>query len=290
MVRNDGRRISSRFRLFLKKSNKLRQFESMKLKTILMTAALVIAAMAHANASAVDGDVIFGVAQVDNTTSYQVSLGSISTLLSLSAGSTLTWNISTSDLATIFGTNWANDSTVRWGAAASLSVAGSSLTVGSTTYAQYSAWSTQLATTVKNPGSSAVKAAAGSIGTIVADMQFATVSSNDSSAYTIDSSISNYTWSTTYGANAAVEYGSATYSSFEGLKWAVAKLDDSDSSTLALYYFDVSATKNTLATLVGTFTLDDDGTLTFTAVPEPSTYAMLGLGALALLRFARRTA
>jgi len=40
---------------------------------------------------------------------------------------------------------------------------------------------------------------------------------------------------------------------------------------------------------LGTFTLSSNGTLTFAqAIPEPSTYALMGLGALALLKFRSR--
>jgi hypothetical protein len=41
---------------------------------------------------------------------------------------------------------------------------------------------------------------------------------------------------------------------------------------------------------VGSFAFGSNGTLTYTAaaVPEPSTYALLGLGAVTLVLFARR--
>jgi hypothetical protein len=49
-----------------------------------------------------------------------------------------------------------------------------------------------------------------------------------------------------------------------------------------------NATKNTAGTLVGAISIDSTGDVTFTAVPEPTTYAILGLGAGLLLMAARR--
>jgi len=64
-------------------------------------------------------------------------------------------------------------------------------------------------------------------------------------------------------------------------------------STLDFYEVVPNTTKNShngSTTDLGTFTLDSSGDLIFTsaaAVPEPSTYAMVGLGAMSLLGFRR---
>jgi hypothetical protein len=65
------------------------------------------------------------------------------------------------------------------------------------------------------------------------------------------------------------------------------------SGTVSLNLYDAAqGSSGTPATLVGTFTLDSSGDLSFTAtaasVPEPSTYALLAIGALGAFLVSRR--
>lgn len=261
----------------------------MKLKNILLTAALAVVSIASANASMTysNGDMILGISQINNANSlcYEVNLGNISSLLSLSAGSTLTWNLSTSDIGSNFGAGWANDSTVSWGVAGIYSKT-ASLTVGDVIYARNTSWVT--GDVQYNVGSSTSTAAAQIYNMVKGtgnDSFVSLTSTGDDAKGALADSTSNYSWQKLSNADG---YGSADSNSFSALQMVVTSFDDTNSSSLGLYVIDPSAAKDSDATLVGNFTLGDDGTLTFAAVPEPSTYAMIGIGGLAMLRIMRR--
>ncbi len=64
-------------------------------------------------------------------------------------------------------------------------------------------------------------------------------------------------------------------------------------SFLDLYEFNATSSTSQPGTFLGDFSLGNDGTLTFNvaaATPEPSTYALLGLGLAALVWRLRRKA
>jgi hypothetical protein len=247
----------------------------MKLNQFLTTAAVAIASIVSANATNTfsDSDLLLGIST--STTSYVCDLGNISALLSLSSGQSITWTLSVSGISETLGsTDWADSgtSTVKWGIVAA-DIAG-----------DRSVWATASTTaTVLNLGYSKTSTATTSIGNTDNTYINADAASTDGASSNVLSAASElssdaYSW-ISYTKNTA---------SFTNLKSCVISLDSSDSSTLDLYYYDSSATAGTEATLLGTFTLSDDGTLTYTAVPEPSTYAMVGMGGLAMLRMFRR--
>ncbi|XHR29300.1 MAG: PEP-CTERM sorting domain-containing protein [Chthoniobacteraceae bacterium] len=250
----------------------------MKLKNILLTAVAALVSIASANATNTwtSGDVLFGIsnsADGNDTYIYNVDLGSISDLLSLSAtGGSKTWQLSTSDMNSILGSGWADSDSVSWGVASTYNgTSNKSIWATAATDANV----VNLSTISLN---TAFTQLSNTISTYVNGTALTTTDSNIVSAAEVVQASSSTTWS--------AENSGA--SSFKKLTLAVAALDDSTSSSLGLYSYDSTATAGSTATLLGTFTLSDSGTLTYEAVPEPSTYAMLGIGGLAMLRMFRR--
>ena len=73
-------------------------------------------------------------------------------------------------------------------------------------------------------------------------------------------------------------------------KWGTGNniADASSTTPVGLYAVNPAGVAGTHAPEVGTFTLGSNGVLTFTAVPEPSTWASMIVGAASLLAFRRR--
>ncbi len=247
----------------------------MKLKQILMTAVLAIASMAAANASNTFnvGDVLFGITNTSTkAVTYNLDLGNISDLISLGAGSTKTWTLSSSDLnSSILGTTtaWNNNNKVYWGVAAETADM---------------MWATSTSSSVQNPGTDTISGAQNALGNVIIAYQNGTATANQGAS-------SNVTGAVSVNINGSTDWYSETANGANlGLETTVIRAESttSSTSTLSLYSYDANAGT---ATKIGSFALTDDGTLTYTslqAVPEPSTYAMLGIGGLAMIRVLRR--
>ncbi|GEM_PF-2682451 len=256
------------------KTNQLRIFEHMKIKQILVMAIMAIVGIGSANASNTfsTGDVLFGITSSTATLAYtyNLNLGSISNLISLSSGQTKTWTLSTSDLTAIVGSGWDDSTKVSWGvASATLSnlwaTASTTLTAGSL-----------------STNDQAISGAKNSLANVIAEYQNGTATTNDGASANIVGAVEyakadQYSW-----------YNQAKSNLGDSLNYTITKsLNSADTSVLALWQYSTDGT----ATEAGTFTLSDSGVLTYTslaAVPEPSTYAMIGIGGLAMLRMFRR--
>ena len=248
----------------------------MKIKNILMTAAIALVGVASANAvntTYTSGDVILGITQTGNANCYEVNLGSASNFMTLN---TWSYQVNTTDMANIFGSGWANDSTVSFGlAGAGTSTLATVLgQVKGTTWVSApsgSAW-----TTGGGGQNNAAQAIIGMTTGSVANGGFKseTVNVLGANAAKITSSLSS-SWATLSNKNGAsfVNYNPTVSASF----------DSNSSVAVAFYQVDNTTSKD-----LGNFTMSDSGALSFQAVPEPSTYAMLTMGGLGLLGMLRR--
>jgi hypothetical protein len=251
----------------------------------LTAAALALAAIglvstsasAQSTVSAGADDLILGMQLNGVNTDFEVDLGSFSLFTTTS---THTFDLSTSDLTSI-DASWASNvggTGVQWSVAG---VTGS----GNTFYATSTASSAP-----KLESNAATSPAQSAIGSLAAAMTEpsgfgsngvtsggALIGTNSNPASGITGSYTNEE-----GGQGATPYN------FNSL----VSLEQTGTGSDVLYSFVGHSGTEPAAPELGTFTLGSNGVLTYNgvaAVPEPSTYALLGLGALALLFMRRRT-
>ena len=265
----------------------------MKLKKIITTAALALvgAALIETSASAQtfnQGDLILGFQTSSGTGSsdnLEVDLGSYityinaatadnGTVIDLNVGQALgTGGLSVTDLNNTYGSSWSSNGSLTF------NVAG---TPGTGT-------KESLVTSTKVGGATENSTGNGS-GLITGEYSTglhitpspALVST---SAYVLPNNVAgSFTYQVTNNGQATTDY-SLGYNTQEGVTGA--------NNTISLYELVNHSGSTTKGTLLGVFDLTSSGGLTFdaigtAAVPEPSTYALFGLGALALVLMRRR--
>ena len=225
----------------------------------------------------------------------EIDLGSLSNYLSLAPGTTinLSSRISLADLQATYstggtGNSWASRTDLFW------SVAGTSGNTGVGGLPTFTLFGTSVGGTVYNrytAGSQAVPS--GLISTEVGSLNGATTAGTAYSAILNAADAGSYSYQITDNGNAQ-----APYTAGSQLNWGAvggAPFENNPSLTTAtsdLYELLPVARFAAPGTSIGQFNLGSDGSLSFTtaAVPEPSTWAMLGLGAGALLVARRRRA
>ena len=274
----------------------------MKLKNILMTAAIAFAGVVSANAAMTykgygtdpdlletynAGDLILGFSQSTAASDYEINIGNFSAL-----NSSWTYTINTTDLGAILtpsGSGILHTTTVKWGIAGGgvdASTAIGSVAAGTT-------WATKTSTTgyqyqsATNQGGTAslVASMTGASNATAGAFTLGTAYGSDANATSILTSAPNSWYVQAAGASAFTTYSGLTKS----------LVASGSTSVLYLYQMtgslsDTDPLVGTAATRIGTFTLNtNSGVLSYAAaVPEPSTYAMLGLGGLGLLGMIRR--
>ena len=241
-----------------------------------MTAAIALVGVASANAALTtytSGDIIIGFTQAGNANCYEVNIGSASNFMTLN---TWSYQLNTVDLSNIFGSGWANDGTVTFGlAGAGTSTLSAVLgQVKGTTWVSApsgSAW-----TTGGGGQNQAAQAIIGMTTGSVASGGFKneTINVAGTNAVEITAGLSN-SWTTRSNT------GGASFVNYNPT--VSASLDSGASVSVAFYQIDNTTSKD-----LGNFKLSDSGALTFQAVPEPSTYAMLTMGGLGVLGMLRR--
>lgn len=255
----------------------------MKIKSILMTAAIALVGVASASASMTytQGDLILGIYNSANPSlgTYEFNLGSYASFANRTVGQGYLTISTGTDLSNIFGSDWATNPSIKWGFAALVSDA-----------------------TTKQ---------------IALGIPEATLNTKNATLFTkftLTSAVNNtrnqvspyglaYANGTTYSGNNGALFANSvvgeisdydTSSDFATGKQLIATLGNAttgvSNSALDLFFYNGTAA----GVYEGTFAIDSNGTIGFSPdvallalpVPEPSTYVMIagGLAAMTLLR------
>jgi hypothetical protein len=271
----------------------------MKIKNLIMTTVLALAgaALIETSASAQvitsTGDLVLGFQITDNagtgaTTDLEVDLGAYSNFTTLEgSGSVLNLNVggvvdsglgglSATDLSSTYGAGWNSRTDLTW------SVFG---TRGNPSKESF--LSSPSGATLNDETSTPLGNLSGKMGTVVTNLNGQAQTANSATASTAlqTSTVGSYTFQIT--GNNAFTSDWNNGGSVGGTQQGV-----SSAGATSLELFDLTNhSSSTPGIEVGTFTLGSNGSLTFTAtsaVPEPSTYALMGVGAFMLMLVMRR--
>ena len=260
----------------------------MNTKALALAAVLIsgLAVSAKAQQSAGYGDLILGFVpngslSSGTTTNVEVDLGSVASFLTAGPGTYNIGNLGT-DLSSTYGSGWAS-STLSFGlvdAVSSTQVSGAtaktvwaSQTEASGTYPANSLLTGSNTTTVSHVGgmySGLTGSFGGSGTTVLSDLSSQTdgVNGINLQGFTVGNSVGG-SWSVEQGSNAFVVPNATT-----GFLTVV---DSGNSSDL----LEMTNGAGNSSVDLGYFTLASNGALTFTVIPEPSTYAAI-LGAISI--------
>ena len=264
----------------------------MRIKTkTLMAALLAIAGLVlgHAPAGAVltqaDGDIFIGFRDTTSKNAYLINLGSYTQFTGLAPGGTLTFGTLNADLTTQFGGSWDATSTTFWGAFGSYQPGGTSIYVSrARTLASPNTPATAWTPITNSSGDRGI------VDTAISAVRGGFVNNLTTTAATVANSgfQSGATGTGKYypAVNASPDFSSVgTWTSIEGSFATAPK---------ALDLFVLNNTgANGSTTRLGAFTIDGSagvnrGVVTFTAVPEPSTYMLMALAGTIFMVFIRR--
>ena len=196
----------------------------------------------------------------NGTKNLEIDLGSATTALS----SNFTLSLG-ADLTALYGSSWNTASTLVW------SVSGDTATK--------TLWATSPNGTVWQSKSSTLQnAAVAKITPLYSDLNGQTTTGTGINGAIIDASTDLSSYTQKVGTN-----GNYGYTYFSG--GIEAGVSGTSAVSAAIYYLPVGSGPGTNK---GTFSLASNGTLSYQAVPEPSTYAMVAIGSIGLLRLARR--
>lgn len=260
----------------------------MKLKTLTAVAILAAGAAAAFTSSSraaltySAGDLFLGFRGTGATNNYLINLGNIAQF-SQQNGASFTVNVGGSigaDLVSAFGANWNTSSTVSWGA------------IGTTYNGSATSTETIFATRGRNPLSintqtspifgqspSAQSGITSDINALALKFITDGTETATSTRATLQTASQANTWASftlnSTDFNLGVNVDGATFSN-------TAPRLGTATSVLDLYRVD--PVSGQAGIYLGRFSINDSGVITFTAVPEPATYALLiGAGFLAFM-------
>ena len=246
----------------------------------------VLSTSAHAQISYSQGDILLGFEQGNGSggvtaNNYIVDLGAASQFITATAGTSLTFNLNTTDLSNAFGSGWANNtpagSLVQWGLVGG-SNNSASIVVGGVTLKKNTLFES-------SPGLKPTTLSSSGQGTINSNIQ------NFATGFTLTAGLgANSGVGASGGANSWSSYTPSTSAFASGYNFEQPAAgfgnDGPTNSTLTLWQLNnTTSTPGATAIDLGTFGLSSAGVLTFNApaaVPEPSSFA-LGSVAFALM-------
>jgi hypothetical protein len=275
--------------------NQSHKFKMMKrlLTTALVGLAGAALSVSTANAASINvsaGDLVLGFFATSGTGAGQdleVDLGNAERYITATPGQVISLSgsagLALADITATYGTGWASNSTLEWGVAAGNTV---TAIAGATTD---SIWFSDPETTPGTPSTPWIagtrsEQASGSSEALTADIGLngATSTANSSEAAVISGSIGD-----SYQATDNASQG-ATFDYLNGNFVIDNPVTNVTSSKNSLSQLDAlyTATSDHPAQVLGTFDLNTTtGTFTFTAVPEPSSIGLTGVGFLSLIGF-----
>jgi len=263
------------------KTKALLALAGMALMTSAAQAANVTAPRTNYNAdNGTNGDLILVIAG-NNTGGTPVDLEfdlglASTTFTNASSVVNLSTTVLASTIASTFGAGWFSDTTLTWG------VVG---TVNSTLSGNAIIWATSPTTTART--------SAPLQNNTTGQLQLS--ENNIHGIYSNLNNDPNVNGAAPHGAAVVLQTNAASYTLEEGssnnafgLGTIDGQLAGTGAQVLDLYQLSGAAGSGN-GLLLGTFSITNSGnTVSFTPVPEPSTYAMVGLGAIAILFLARR--
>lgn len=257
----------------------------MKIRSVLTTFLLSAAALGGSlsNASAAmtfnTGDLLLGFRGEGDDQNYLVNIGNVSQFASLSANTTITVNTGNilPDLQAAFGTDWNHRSDVFWGVIGTTFVDN---TTPAVIYASKRRSNPSLPSTPWVGGSPSGQIEKVSL---VQELAFkftldGAPTSNNTKG-TFQSVLAENSWADLTSDISDFRVGG----SIEGF-FSV----ESGTSNSVLDLYKINPVYGEPAVLLGSFKISDAGVVTFTAVPEPATLAMIALAAVLLVASSRR--
>jgi hypothetical protein len=240
------------------------------------------------------GDALLGFEQAGNASDYVVDLGSVSQFIT--ATTPLTFQLSTTDLSSVFGSTWSSNSQtnlVQWGLVAN----DQGQTISSDTDGN-SIWYTKGETTSGTRTTAPIRGSASALANVSNaiqnldtgnggyDSELSTANANNA---IIQAASAGNSWSS---FKPGVADGQVAFGIGTDIEQASTGATGPTDSVLDFYEVDTKTGSNQPATFLGTFDLSNTGLLTFDpadtlAVPEPSAYA-LGITALVLFGVLKR--
>jgi hypothetical protein len=254
-------------------------------------AALFIAtANAQSTISANAGDVILGFYATSGTGAaydVEVDLGSVEQFLNATPGETIQLTgpnaLAEADLAATYGTNWASDPDLFWGAITT-NQASTTAIPGAPLYTTFVTDPESTPGTLNPPWISGTKFAqevpSGLIESVIIGLNGTTSTANSSVTSIVPTSLGDSYYAADFHvANTSFDAYTPTIDN------AVTNVDASGNS-ISDFYELTSTNPETPGQLIGTFKLNGDFGFEYTAaIPEPSSIGLTGVGFLSLIGF-----
>lgn len=247
------------------------------MKNILMTAVVALATVASVNAATTaynDGDLMLGIRKIGASVDYLVDLGNVSTM-DFSHSISFTATGIAADLQAQFGSGWHDDTTITY------AVFATAANPNPDTGEQFMIYTTNPNATSFSPQyhQAVVSGYISNVGGLY-DGQNSTTNNPAGIVQTTGGTTAVY---------ANYQPGGSLASGKSFATWT-----SNEAAVNSSLHFDILSEGDsgsmTGEAQPGTFSLDSAGDLNYTvqAVPEPSTYAMVGIGALGMLGMLRR--
>jgi len=235
-----------------------------------------------------DGDVLMGFRTIGapgNTQDLEVDLGSYTNFDQLVAGTTFTLTqLSPLDLSGTYGASWSSRSDLDWSVAATSYNVGSSIGLPNNTYFVTSLDTGGSSTVFKRQTSTLQLGISQNIDAFAGGLTGESSTANSNSAALIPDSGNSYNTNISNDGSFTRPWNANSTSLM-----TFANVENNTNIPVGGYvqsdFYELLPTSSGTANALelGYFRLYDDGTLTFTEVPEPSTYAVAALAALFVL-------